>query len=159
MSGIRVMTLTAVIIIALCATPPGSALAGEKYKGRHIFYTTKFESIEVGDEEGHIIAIVERKGIHTDFGKKPFSDGWPIHHVGIIDMNIKTGAGTASGYDVLTDKDGDKVIHKFQGGPGESGQWEGTVTFIKGTGKFNLTIFFPRTTIVLPQSYSWWLDS
>ena len=136
MSRIKLMTLTATIIMFLCVTSLGSALAGEKYKGRHIFYTTKFEPIQVGDEEGHIIAVVERMGIHTDFDKKPFSDGWPIHGVGIVDMNIKTGAGSSYGYDVLTDKDGDKVIHKWEGGPGKSGRWEGTVTFIEGTGKW-----------------------
>jgi hypothetical protein len=124
------------LTITFCIAPLGSALAGEKYRGRHIFYTTKWEPVEVGDKEGHIIAIVERKGIHTDFDRKPFSDGWAIHNVGIIDMNTKTGTGYSYGYDVLTDKDGDKVFHKWEGKPGKNGQWGGTVTFLGGTGKW-----------------------
>jgi hypothetical protein len=113
-----------------------NAPAGERFRGRHVFYMTKWEQAEVGDEEGHIVAVFERKGIHIDFDKKAFSDGWAIHHAGRIDLNVKTGAGHAQGYDILTDKEGDKVIHRWEGGPGKSGQWEGTVTFIGGTGKW-----------------------
>ena len=131
-SGVLISAFIFVSIVTIIA----NAIAGEKYRGRHVFYMTKWEQAVVGDEEGHIIAVFERKGIHTDFDKKPFSDGWPIHHVGKIDLNVKTGKGHASGCDIMTDKDGDKVIHRWEGGPGESGQWEGTVTFIGGTGKW-----------------------
>ena len=37
------------------------AIAGEKYKGHGTSYTVKWEQIEVGDEEGHVIAITESK--------------------------------------------------------------------------------------------------
>ena len=39
-------------------------MAGEKVKAHGASFTVKFEQMEVGDEEGHVIAIYEQKQIY-----------------------------------------------------------------------------------------------
>jgi len=49
--------------LAFGLTGIGNAVAGAKFKGRLAFYMTKWQQIEVGDVEGHVIATFEKKGI------------------------------------------------------------------------------------------------
>ena len=56
--------------------------------------------------------------------------------VGFADINPKTGEMFGHGYGVETDKDGDKTISAWEGKPIAEGQWKGTWTFKKGTGKY-----------------------
>ena len=60
MSWRRVVAFVAFIVfIALVVgvTAARDALAGEKFRGRTVWYTVKWEQMDVGDEKGHIYAL------------------------------------------------------------------------------------------------------
>jgi hypothetical protein len=136
MPKVKMSTVVVVVAIALCLTMVGSAAAGQKQRGRNTFYTTKWHQFEVGDSEGHVVALYESIGIHTNVTGKSFGDGWPIRLVGFSEFNTKTGTGHCFGYDEFTDNEGDKVFQRWEGKLGADGKWAGTVTFIGGTGKW-----------------------
>jgi hypothetical protein len=110
-----------------------SALAGEKVKGTATSVRTKWQPIEVGDEEGHIIAVYENTNVyHSAQGEqKPTGIS-----TGIVDMNVKTGQGTLKGYVVISYPNGDKLHLKTEGQLLGSGKTEGTAVYVGGTGRF-----------------------
>jgi len=103
-----------------------------KCKSEGSFYSDKWEQIEVGDEEGHIIGIYEMKGIYFDelTGERLVDKA-----VGFMDFNVKTGLGIVRGYGVETNSDGDKKFRSFEGKPIGKTQWKGEWDLIKCTGK------------------------
>ena len=52
-----------VILFIFGITMVNYAVAGEKFKGHGASTTVKWEQIEVGDEEGHVIALTQSKQI------------------------------------------------------------------------------------------------
>ncbi len=109
------------------------AIAGENYKAHGTSYTVKWEQIEVGDEEGHIIGITESKQFYFN---ETTGEKHPSTSVGIMDINTKTGQASGSGYGVSIDKDGDKTFRTWEGKAVGKGHWKGTYSYVKGTGKF-----------------------
>lgn len=109
------------------------AVAGEKNKWHGTGVTTKWEQIEVGDEEGHVVAIAEAKQVYINeaTGDKFVSDA-----KNTLDINLKTGQGTVKGYGVSTSPNGDIIIRSHEGKTVGKGQMKGTYTYIKGTGKY-----------------------
>jgi len=110
-------------------------VAGEtiKVKGTATSVRTKWHSIEVGDEEGHIIAIFENTNVYLS----DKSDERPTGlSTGFVDMNVKTGKGTIKGYVVSTYPNGDKLFTKTEGKLIGKGQAEGTGVYIGGTGNW-----------------------
>ena len=95
-------------------------------------YTVKWEQIEVGDEEGHVVAVTESKQIYFD---ELTGERWAGQAVSMIDINLKTGQGFVQGYGSVTDKDGDKWFRTHEGKPVGKGHWKGTWSLVKGTGK------------------------
>ncbi len=63
MSRSKGLAFIALITLAFAVTLEGDALAGEKIKNRIVGYTVKWEQVEVGDQEGHVVAVMEAKGI------------------------------------------------------------------------------------------------
>ena len=124
--------LTVVLFICGIATID-CALAGQKMKWHGTGVTTKWEQIEVGDEEGHVVAISEAKQvfINETTGEKSVSNS-----INNLDINPKTGQGTVRGYGVSTFPNGDKLIRAHEGKIVGKGQMKGTFTYIKGTGKY-----------------------
>ena len=55
----RIFAVTTVIIFVFGITAIDCAIAGEKFKAHGSSYSVKWEQIEVGDEERHVIAITE----------------------------------------------------------------------------------------------------
>ena len=98
MSKSKIMGVMALIAFAMGILLVGNAVAGEKFKGRTVMYGTKWEQINVGDEDGHVVAVYESKGISTNLEGKQFFDGWPIRETGVMDINLKTGVGSGHGY-------------------------------------------------------------
>ncbi len=131
MSKSKIVAMMALISFAMGAFMVGDALAGEKFKCRTVMYTTKFHPIDVGDEDGHIVAVWEGKGIQNNREGKWFNDGWVDVNRGISDVNLKTGVGSIVYYGYVTDKDGDKYYYKGEVKNNIS-RWE----IVKGTGKF-----------------------
>ncbi len=137
MSRYKVLALIALITLAFGVALAGDALAGEKVKARVASYLVKFENVAVGDEEGHILATYEAKGICTNLQGKKFLDGWPYRESGLNDIKGKAfDAYSVQGYGELTDRDGDKIYIAWKGTKLANEPGRGTQTMIKGTGKW-----------------------
>ncbi len=122
--------ISSIMIIGLCVAD--LAIAGEKVKAHGASTIVKWEQIEVGDVEGHVIAISESKQIYINelTGEKSTSVS-----IGLNDFNLKTGIGSGHGYGITTLKDGDKRIRRWEGESVEKGHMKGTWSYIMGTGK------------------------
>jgi len=137
MKAIRVAAFIALIGFALGIAMVGDALAGEKLKLRLACYMVKFDPVAVGDEEGHLVAVSEAKGISTNLQGEKFLDGWPYRDCYLVEVNLNTGTWSAQGYGEFTDPEADKIYVAWEGkkvkkdGPGE-----GTIRLAKGTGKW-----------------------
>jgi hypothetical protein len=129
------IALTVLITFAFAMVGISNVVAGVTYKGRAVKYCTKFEQIETGHVEGHIILIYEDRAIHTNLEGKSFMDGWLERECGYGEMNPKTGSGWVRCFGVITDKDGDQ-IHWTGEGPLKGAVWEVPWSFVKGSGKF-----------------------
>ena len=140
MSKSKIIALTALMTFALCMTTVGNAVAAQKFKLTTVYYAVKWEQINVPGEEGHLVAAAEAKGISRNMEGKTFGDGWIDWYVTIIDINVKTGLGSGVGYGEWADREGDKIYYKFEGkrlrGEYWASYWEGEVTIVKGTGKY-----------------------
>ena len=135
MSWLKILAVTAVVVIGFGIATIDCAVAGEKQKikSHGAQFTVKSHEIEVGDDEGHVIVIWENKTIYFNeiTGEKSTEKA-----VGFADINPKTGELFSQGYAVETDKDGDKTISTWEGKPVAEGEWKGTWKFKKGTGKY-----------------------
>jgi len=140
MAAIRVMALYGLIAVFLGVVALADALAGEKIKGRTVKNTVKWEQINVGDEDGHVVAVWESKGVRSITEGRGAGDAWLSHEMGLFDMNVKTGLGSGHGYGEMADKDGDKCFYRWEGGYHKDAlggtYWKGKYTFVKGTGKW-----------------------
>jgi len=135
MSRFKILALIALFTFALGLALAADALAGEKLKLRNVFYTVKFEPLNVPGEEGRILLLLEQKGILTVFQGSKLLDGMVGWVVGYGDLNTKTGTGSGGGAFELTDRDGDKIYWAWEAKV-VKGVWSGPITVIRGTGKF-----------------------
>ena len=135
MSRFKILALIALFTFALGLALASDALAGEKIKFRAVWYTVKFEPLNVPGEEGRILYLVEWKGILTVFQGSKLLDGMALFNVGVLDMNTKTGIGSGHGVIECTDRDGDKIYTTYEA-KGVKGLWSGPWDFVRGTGKF-----------------------
>jgi hypothetical protein len=131
MSKSKFVAMLVLIVFAVGIFLMGEVVAGEKFKCRTVWHSTKWNPINVGDEKDHVVALGENKGIVSNREGKTFGEGWLAYGTSILDISPKTGA-TGNGYDTYTDKDGDKIYMKWAAIPTGPNPW----TFFKGTGKF-----------------------
>jgi hypothetical protein len=140
MSKSKIVGMMALIAFAMGIFLVGDALAGEKFKGRTVYHTLKWDPINVGDEDGHVVAAWEGKFIQMNI-EGGFGDGWAGWETCLIDQNPKTAVGSIVCYGYVSDRDGDKYYYKAEGKwqkrgkPGTDG-WEWWNKIVKGTGKF-----------------------
>jgi hypothetical protein len=131
-----VITLSLVLLLLLAAPFVQAAERG-KVTGRLVFYVTNVQSVPVGDVEGHIIYLLEAKGI-------AFWKPWGPCLIKDSQTGERTkGLGSTEAYDIHTFPDGSTITTKFKSestsaGSGKTGTGagEGTWTFVSGTGKF-----------------------
>ena len=131
--------ISLVLILALSITT--EAQQKTKAAGKMTAAYTDQEMIEVGDVEGHVITLVESEGINVSTGKPAFMDGSQLINLSFGDY-VK-GSGLHQGYVKLTKKD-DTAIAKWQGKVTTTlsaegvpvTTFEGTFSWIKGTGQF-----------------------
>ena len=133
MSASKIISTTVAIIFFWGIYTLDCAEAGEKVKAHGASFTVKWEQMEVGDEEGHVIAIYEQKQIYID---EITGERTPSTTIGILDLNTKTGEGSGNGYGVSFYKGGDKTFRSWEGKSVGPGHWHGTYKVIKGTGKY-----------------------
>jgi hypothetical protein len=133
MSWSKIFTVITVVLIIFGIATINNAVAGEKYKWHGTSIGVKWEQIEVGDEEGHVIGISESKQIYINetTGEKTTSVS-----IGLMDINPKKGQASGHGYGVTFYKDGAKSFRSWEGKAVGKGHWHGVWSAIKGTGKY-----------------------
>jgi hypothetical protein len=129
--SIKVLTALSMIFFILGIAMIGSAGAGEKVKATATSVRTKWQPIQVNDEEGHVIAVYENTNVYSKDKNGEIPTGVSS---GVIDMNVKTGKGTLKGYVVSTYPNGDKLFTRTEGQLIGKGQAEGTYKYVGGTG-------------------------
>ena len=129
----KLFTVLTVVLFVFGIAMIDCAVAGEKVKAYGTSVNTKWHQIEVGDEEGHVIAVSENKVVY--FNEKTGEKATQIF-TATWDFNTKTGQGTLKGYGVMTSSNGDKRFSTSEGKPVGKGNFKGTYTYTGGTGKF-----------------------
>ena len=125
--------MLAPLIIGAGIASTGLAGAGEKIKMYGSSVVTNWQQLDVGDEEGHIIAIFETKQLYFD---QKNGEKFTRIAQNTSDINFKTGKGTMKSYGVLTGPDGDQRFNVSEGMLVGKGHWKGTATTVGGTGKY-----------------------
>lgn len=133
MKNILMVTLAIVFSVSIAMIDSVGAGETENADGSATSVNTKWQTIEVGDEEGHVLGLFENTQlwVRDANGEKIIS-----HSRGIMDLNTKLGHGTLQGYNVFTYSNGDKRFSRYDGKLVGKDQWEGTWTEIGGTGKY-----------------------
>ena len=126
-------TILAVAMLAALVAPP---LAGaETMKWRAVQFYTKGEVLQIGGVPDHII------GIYDQIGLASFETGEVASHDLKGTLDYTKGSGPIQGYAVYTFEDGSTMTIKYQATTrpelsGKGSRWEGTWTYIQGTGRF-----------------------
>jgi hypothetical protein len=133
MSRSKLFAVLIVVPFVLVVAMIDGAVAAEKVNLQGTSVTTNSQSMEVGDEEGHMLIIFESKQIYINqnTGEKSVSTT-----KNMMDINVKTGQGTLKGYGETTYPNGDKIFRVHEGKPVGKGHWQGTHSYLKGTGKY-----------------------
>jgi hypothetical protein len=150
------ITLSLVLLLLLAVSFVQAAERG-KVTGRQVSHATSFQSIPVGDVEGHIIFLLESKGI-------TFEEPWGSAIAKGSETGERTkGLGSSSGYVVFTYPDGSTATIKgkskatsAEGGKTVAG--EGTWTYVRGTGKFQGIQGGGNLNFWVPGPGQWYLD-
>jgi len=129
-----ICALVGILVIVASLLVPVTLAAAETMKWRHVFFMDKYEEIQPGDVEGHVI------GMWQDHGLAMLEDGEfaSLRGQGIYDSLTIEGF---RGYDSLTFEDGSTVWFKIKitDTPAEQEGvllLAGTIEFTKGTGRF-----------------------
>jgi len=133
MSWSKIIAVTTVFLFILGIATIDCAVAGEKMKWHGTSTTIEMKKIEVGDEEGHVMAITKAKQLYINEKTGERTTGISVNTMN-INPKMKQVSLTGSGWTV--DKDGDKVMRTHEGKPVGKGHWKGTFTYVKGTGKY-----------------------
>ena len=120
-----------------------SSIAQQKSKiaGKMTLAYARQEMMDMGDTEGHVLSLSESDGINVSIGKHEFMDGAQVVNISFGDL-VK-GNGLHQGYVKLAKKD-DTVFAKWEGKVTTTlsaegtpiTAFEGTLSYVKGTGKF-----------------------
>jgi len=130
---IMISILTLVMLVAF-------GLAGTQAKAETVKFTvtnhiTKVEALPVPDVEGHVLLLVERRGVAV------FKDGSAAAYHSKITADLTKYHGPAQGYSELTYPDGSKSMTKWQltlkiPAGKKLATFKGKGHYIKGTGRF-----------------------
>lgn len=133
MSWSKIFALTTAILFVFCMAMIDGAVAGEKLKWHGTSTTIEMKQMEVGDEEGHVMAITKAKQLYINEATGERTTGISVN---TMDINPKMKQVSLTGSGWTVDKDGDKIMRTHEGKPVGKGHWKGTWTYIKGTGKY-----------------------
>jgi hypothetical protein len=140
MSKFKIVGMTVLIVFAMAILLVGNAVAGEKFKGRTVWYATKWEKMDVPGEEKHLVLLQESKGISSNTEGKAFGEGVVWREVVVVDVDLKAETGFGHAYDEGTDRDGDKIYYRSEirrlKGKFREGAWEVKSIILRGTGKY-----------------------
>lgn len=123
-------------ILVLSAWLLGSAIqaGAETLKYKIYTYTTKQESVPIGDVEGHSMSLTTRRAFCV------FENGDVATQSSVITHDLIKGSGSALQYSTMTFADGSTIIMKvkitMEGTETGISQSRITREIIKGTGRF-----------------------
>jgi hypothetical protein len=136
MSKTRISVLSGLIILVFVLIAFSSPMAGERieYRAKQYGVFTKFESVEIGDEAGHVVALYEAKGIGVRIEGAP---GGPCKlDLKAIGDYRGDGTGTEHGYAKATYPDGSYYYIKWSDATIKAGNASGTSVYFGGTSRF-----------------------
>jgi len=128
------MIVAGAVFVTFTAVPAAWAQKTVNEKGRVVYHFVKAEVMQVGDVPGHIIGIVDASGLDfPDTGEVAiFSNK--------ISLDLINGTGSHQTYTVNTFEDKSTMVSKGKGvttaHPDGTSTFEGTYTYIGGTGRF-----------------------
>ncbi len=133
------LMLLLITLAAIFAFGVTTSLAQEKVKTKRKDYgvIVKYETFKVDDFEGHAVNMYESRGVGV---ASTGESSW----ISKGQSDLTKGNGTHQGYYKSTDKDGDAFFSKWQGKVSTTQspegkpimKWEGTYSYVKGTGKW-----------------------
>lgn len=135
MKRMAVWGVVSLLIIAVCLLVSVSSVQAETVKYQTTFYHNKVEVIPVGDVEGHVLIVVDSKGLYLAGNEVAVRSAWTTG-------DVTKGKGLVQGYEVLTYEDGSTIVSKYQVSltPGPGGKiglyQDGKGEYTKGTGRF-----------------------
>lgn len=128
--------LSIILTVAVLSVFAVIALVGAetiREKSRNVYHMTKVEIVPVGDVPGHIIAVADARGLTF------LDDGQVATYANKIMFDVTNGSGPHWAYSISTLPDGSTRVTKAQGTttalPSGESTFEGTFTFVKGTGR------------------------
>lgn len=122
------------LLVVMSSMTP-DVFAGEKFRfySQHANVLHKIETMEVGDEPGHKIAIFQAKGVGMR-REGPVEPAYKIEIWGTGDYR-DDGTGSAHGYGKFTFSDDSSYYEKWSSKMSK-GHDVGTAVYFKGTGRF-----------------------
>jgi hypothetical protein len=123
------------VLFAVSALVPTLAYAQDLGTSRRVQGTAEVTTVEVGDVPGHVVGVVEFKGLSF------FADGEVATHTNPATFDLTNGSGPHRGYVVHYFDDGSTSIERYQGearvsADGKRTKVEGTFECVGGTGRF-----------------------
>ncbi len=133
------LMLLLITLAAIFAFGVTTSLAQEKVKTKRKDYgvMVTYETLKADDIEGHTLNLFENRGAGVgSAGESTF--------IAKGQSDLTKGNGTHQGYYKNTDKDGNAFFTKWQGKVSTTKspegkpimKWEGTFSYVKGTGKW-----------------------
>jgi hypothetical protein len=122
-------------LVAAGVVVPALALAQDLGTSRRVQGTAEVTSVEVGDVPGHVVGVVEFKGLTF------FADGEIATHSNPATFDLTNGSGPHQGYVIHYFDDGSTSIERYEGEAklstdGKRTTVEGTFQCVGGTGRF-----------------------
>jgi hypothetical protein len=122
-------------LVAAGVVVPALALAQDLGTSRRVQGTAEGTSVEVGDVPGHVVGVVEFKGLTF------FADGEIATHSNPATFDLTNGSGPHQGYVIHYFDDGSTSIERYEGEAklstdGKRTTVEGTFQCVGGTGRF-----------------------
>ena len=129
------------LILAFGMTTLSIAQQKTKIAGKLTMAYTEQDMIEVGDTEGHTLTLAQAEGVNGSVGEHKFMDGAQVVTISFGDLT--KGNGPHQGY-IKFVKGGDTTFAKWEGQVTTKlssegtpvAAFEGTFSYIKGTGSF-----------------------
>ena len=114
---------------------PALAYGQDLGTSRRVQGTAKVTTVEIGDVPGHVVGVVEFKGLSF------FADGEVATHTNPATFDLTNGSGPHQGYVVHYFDDGSTSIERYQGeaklsADGKRTAVSGTFQCVGGTGRF-----------------------
>jgi hypothetical protein len=122
-------------LVALALAASALAQAQDLGTSRRVQGTAEITSVEVGDVPGHVVGVVEFRGLSS------FAAGEVATHINPATFDLTNGSGPHQGYVVHHFDDGSTSIERYRGearlrADGKRTVVEGTFECIGGTGRF-----------------------